>query len=212
MARSSFGGTTRLAAAFLALGALRATAYAQDDTHMEGYRGKWPFHLAVGGGLSLPTGDMGNIFDAGFNGQGSIIIKAKSWPVAFRADGLYSRFNMKTTGVLTPGGHPGVVADKGVGHVGAFTGNLVIPFGSGGISPYILGGGGIYTTRFHTNVLPAAEHQVKGGFDVGGGFNFHLSPIVDGFIEARFHSFDPNSKLFGKTQFAFVPITVGLVW
>jgi hypothetical protein len=217
MARSTFVRSARLAAALVALGIVQ-TAGAQapgseaTPQHMEGYRGRWPFHLALGGGITAATGDFGDLFDMGFNGQASFILKKTTWPVGLRVDGLYSRHELKSGGVAAPGGTSVQVANDGVGHIGAFTANLVLPFRTGGISPYLVGGGGIYTTRFKTDASAAAEHKVNGGFDVGGGFAFHLPAIVDGYIEARFHSFNPKSDLFGKDSFQIIPITVGIVW
>lgn len=216
MARSTLVRSARLAVALVAVGFAQvadAQAAGGEATpqHMEGYRGRWPFHLAVGGGVTMPTGDFADLFDVGYNGQASFIVKRTTWPVALRIDGLYSRHELKSN-APTPGGSVTTVAADGVGHLGAFTANLVIPFRTGGLSPYLLGGGGVYTTRFKTSSSAAAEHEVNGGFDVGGGFAFHLPAVVDGYIEARFHSFSANSSLFGKNMFQIIPITVGIVW
>jgi hypothetical protein len=178
---------------------------------MIGYRGRWPFHLAVGGGLTLPIGDMSDLFDAGYNAQGSVIFRKRTWPVALRFDGLYSRHEMKSP-VEAPGGIFGTTAHDGVGHLGAWTANLVLPFQTHGVGPYLIAGGGVYTTRFKTDVLGVSEHKVKSGFDGGAGFTFRLPALVDGYIEARFHSAYVDSELFEKERFNFIPITIGLVW
>ena len=174
MARSSFVGTTRLAAAFLALGALRATAYAQDDTHMEGYRGK----------SAIPSRRRRrSVASHGRHGR-----HLRRW---LQRPGLDHHQGEELAGGV-PRRRPLFAIqheDERCPHAGWKSGGRCqqwrrprrglhgqprYPLRQRWHFPYILGGGGAYTTRFHTNVLAAAEHQVKPGFDVGGGFNFHL--------------------------------------
>ena len=86
MARSTFVRSARLAVVLAAVGFAPVAGAQTMGTevtphHMEGYRGQWPFHLALGGGVTVPTGDFGDLFDVGYNGQASFIVKKTTWPV-----------------------------------------------------------------------------------------------------------------------------------
>lgn len=71
------------------------------------------------------------------------------------------------------------------------------------ISPYAIGGVGIYNTR--RSLIVSAESTTKPGVNIGGGLRFALSEGA-AFIEARYH------RASGDTGLRMVPITIGVLF
>jgi hypothetical protein len=72
-----------------------------------------------------------------------------------------------------------------------------------GISPYLIGGGGIYSTKLHGNDFDTSSDS-KFGVNGGIGASFPLSGF-NTFIEARLHHVFTDGS---ATQ--FVPVTFGI--
>ena len=169
-----------LAGVSLAVAAVAPAAVAQDAASMRAMR------FGVEGGLSMPTGDVGDFLGMGFLIGGLMDIMPANWPVAIRANLDYQRW-----------GYDEDVADGESSSMISVTGDAMfaIPTTSG-IRPYVLGGLGIY----RTDCSFECDASNDLGFNFGGGLNFNLGAL-DTHVEARYHSVDDSS---------FIPVVFGI--
>jgi opacity protein-like surface antigen len=147
--------------------------------------------LGVAGGLSVPTSRYGGPLDVGFDFQASAELRPVPGPFEFRGDVLWSRFAV---------GNPGSGSSNIVG--GTFDAELDVP--TPGISPYVLGGVGVYDVEVGNDV---SHHSRFGpGLNVGAGVRFQLLPLLHAFVETRYHV--AYASPFGGDA-TFLPILVG---
>jgi opacity protein-like surface antigen len=87
-------------------------------------------------------------------------------------------------------------------NIAAFTANALFEVPSGGFTPYVIGGGGLY--RLDDSIGGDAQNEF--GFNIGGGISMPLSGFKV-FVEARYHRVNTEG---GST--AFVPIVFGAIF
>ena len=152
--------------------------------------------FGVSGGLSVPTGDLGDAVDAGYSVAGHVFLKPSSMKsLRFRGDVSYDRFAYK-------GNIDGNLRSLG------FVGNAMLDLSTtGGVKPYVLGGLGAFNGKTSTKVGSAAVVSTTStdvGVQVGGGLNFQLSGFST-FLELKYVNVftDGNSS-------AYIPITFGV--
>ncbi len=156
-----------------------------------------PFSLGISGGASIPTGDLSQFANTGYNVGGHVALGTPALPISFRGDVNYDNFGAKGTGSSNA-------------HIWSYTANAVyeVPTMTG-IRPYVIGGIGGFTpgasyTSGGTTVT--ATSGTKFGFDVGGGLTIPLSGF-NAFVEARYNRYNDGG---GTTS--FVPITFGVMF
>ncbi len=156
-----------------------------------------PFSLGISGGASIPTGDLSQFANTGYNVGGHVALGTPALPISFRGDVNYDNFGAKGTGSSNA-------------HIWSYTANAVyeVPTMTG-IRPYVIGGIGGFTpgasyTSGGTTVT--ATSGTKFGFDVGGGLTIPLSGF-NAFVEARYNRYNDGG---GATS--FVPITFGVMF
>lgn len=157
-----------------------------------------PFSLGISGGASIPTGDLSNAVNTGYNIGGHVALGAPALPIGLRGDVNYDNFGSKGSG-------------NGNAHIWSYTANAVytIPTMTG-ISPYLIGGiGGFRPGASYTSggTTFTASSGTKFGFDVGGGLTIPLSGF-NAFVEARYNRFNND----GGGSTSFVPITFGVMF
>jgi opacity protein-like surface antigen len=157
-----------------------------------------PFSLGLSGGASIPTGDLSDGFNTGYNIGGHVALGTPSLPISFRGDVNYDNFGAKQS-------------DNANAHVWSYTANAVyeVPTMTG-IRPYVIGGIGGFTPGFSSssgNTTFTATSGTKFGFDVGGGLTIPLSGF-NAFVEARYNHFNND----GGGSTSFVPITFGIMF
>jgi opacity protein-like surface antigen len=157
-----------------------------------------PFSLGISGGASIPTGDLSDEVNTGYNLGGHIALGTPALPISFRGDVNYDEFGAK----------------EGYGnsdaHVWSYTANAVyeVPTMTG-IRPYVIGGIGGFTPAVsytQGGSTYTASGGTQFGYDIGGGITIPLSGF-NAFIEARYNHFSDNG---GSTS--FVPITFGVMF
>ena len=154
-----------------------------------------PFQLGIAGGGSLPMSDLSNTAKTGYNGTVALGINIPLIPLGLRVDGAYNAFSGKT-GV-------GVAGAKL--HVMSATGNIVWGLPMVGVSPYLIGGAGLYMpTGTAPGVASTTENHF--GWNAGAGVNLPLS-VFKAFVEARY-----NRTTFGGKSMEFVPVTFGIMF
>ena len=151
-----------------------------------------PFQLGIAGGATQPMSELSDEAKMGYNGTVALAINVPFIPVGLRIDGAYNQFGEKT-------GIPGKL------HVMSATGNVVWRLPSIGISPYLIGGGGLY---MHAVTTPGAANSTDNhmGWNAGAGVNLPLA-FFKAFVEARYNRYSTST---GSVQ--FVPVTFGLMF
>jgi hypothetical protein len=153
-----------------------------------------PFSIGVSAGASVPTGDLSNDVNTGYNVAGHITLGTPSIPLAFRGDVGYSNWGAK-----------GVDASM---HAWNFTGNAVytIPVTGSQIRPYILGGVGAYKFGVSSGGTSYSDDKMRFGFNAGGGITIPLSGF-NTFVEAKYTQVNGDG---GNAK--FIPVSVGVMF
>ena len=151
-----------------------------------------PFSLGIAGGATQPMSDLKTSTDIGYNGTVAMAINLPFIPVGLRVDGAYNQFGQKA----------GVPAKL---HVMSATGNVVWRLPSIGISPYLIGGAGLYMQRATpTGGTAVTDNHL--GWNAGAGINLPLS-VFHAFVEARYNRISTTG---GSME--FVPVTFGIMF
>ncbi|QJR36676.1 outer membrane beta-barrel protein [Gemmatimonas groenlandica] len=151
--------------------------------------------FGVSGGLSVPTGDLGDAVDAGYSIAGHVFLKpASTKNLRFRGDVSYTGFDYKNI-------------DASYRSLG-FVGNALLDLSSsGGVKPYVLGGVGAFNGKASTKIGSAAVVSTSStdvGIQVGGGLNFQLSGFST-FLELKYVNVFTDGNSAG-----YIPITFGV--
>jgi hypothetical protein len=151
-----------------------------------------PFQLGIAGGAAQPMSDLKEGANLGYNGTAALGINLPFIPVGLRIDGAYNQFGEKA----------GIGAKL---HVISATGNVVWRLPSVGISPYLIGGDGLYMSTAEINGAPSQSDSHL-GWNAGAGINLPLS-VFKAFVEARYNSYSTDN---GSVKFA--PLTLGIMF
>jgi outer membrane protein with beta-barrel domain len=200
----------------LAVGANAPRAYGQDATSLTR-----PITVGISGGVAVPSGELSTGRHNGFSGTntgyditGSLEFALPVSSFGVRLDASYDRFGTRNiafpaiapacTAVCTTSAGPPVGYNADV-RVLSYMANLVykLPWRSALISPYVLGGGGVYNVvqepAFGDNYT-----QTNAGYDLGAGATLPLGAFRT-FIEARYQRVNQHSG-----NVAFTPISLGV--
>jgi Outer membrane protein beta-barrel domain len=152
--------------------------------------------FSVGGGLTLPLGDLGDGTSTGFHGLAAVGFQPANFPVGIQIDGMYNRFGL---------------ADDvdGSFRIIQGTANAVYRFTTSEdtkIRPYIIGGVGLYNGKVSGDDIPDEFETSESDFGINGGAGFDfVAGSLSLFVEGRFH----NVFTEGNSS-NFIPITVGV--
>jgi opacity protein-like surface antigen len=151
-----------------------------------------PVQFGVSLGASLPTSDLSDIANTGWNANGHLGFNPQLIPLGIRIDAGYSRWTFKQ----------GVDGDI---HVTNVTGNLVYKIPAEAVSPYLLGGAGWYRVGASVPGFFSGSEN-KFGWNLGGGIRLPLSGF-DTFIEAKYTQIQTDD-----TSVKYIPITFGVMF
>jgi opacity protein-like surface antigen len=174
-----------LAAAPLAL-ALTTAAHAQATTGAA----TRPVSFGVAGGLSVPTGDAGDLIKSGFLVGGLLEFARPASPLAFRVEVDYQRFDSKLD-----------IAGAGNLRVISGVANVLYKFAGQTARPYLLGGLGLFNSGSSEE---DSESETDVGFNLGAGLEVPLSGITV-FGDVRYQSI-----LASPDNVNLIPIRVGI--
>ena len=151
-----------------------------------------PFQIGIAGGGALPMSNLSTTTKTGYNGTVALGINLPFIPVGLRVDGAYNAFSAKAAGGAKL-------------HVMSATGNIVWGLPIPGLSPYLIGGAGLYMP---TVTAPgfASTTENHFGWNAGAGVNLPLSGFK-AFVEARYNRISANG---GSME--FVPVTFGIMF
>lgn len=169
-----------VAAAGLALSAaVAAPASAQATEDLRTMR------FGVQAGLSMPMGDFGDLANSGYTVGGLLDWRGANMPFGMRFNVDYGSW---------AGDEDVLDLDYNM-FSGTAAAMFTVPT-TGGISPYVLGGLGLYSFGCSED----CDRETEFGFNLGGGLNFNLGTL-DTFAEARYHK---------AGDFSFLPIVFGI--
>jgi len=156
--------------------------------------GSWTFGLQ--GGMSMPTGDFGDVASTGYNfgGQADYWMNSQ-W--GFGADVAYHANNASDAvqAALTLI-DPGAEMKFSTIQYGVHT-TYMIPTQGGTMFPYLQGGAGAYNvkTKIEGGSAPGDVSENKLGFNMGAGVDFRATPTVNLGVNGTYHyiSADPSA-------------------
>jgi opacity protein-like surface antigen len=151
-----------------------------------------PFQIGAAGGIAFPTSDLSNSTNTGYDIAVMVGYKPQFTPIGIRAEAAYNQFGSKQF--------------NGNVNIPSFTGNLVFGMPTGMLSPYIIGGAGLYRTNVDVTGLGSAGEN-HFGFNIGGGLKIPLSTSFETFVEARYNRVTVNNG-----TLSFIPVTVGVMF
>jgi hypothetical protein len=171
--------------------AILAVAIAPAALHAQG-----PVRLGLGGGFTLPVGDLGESTYGGINLQASLTYDPPRLPVGFEASATYHNITAKEKSARSS-------------HVMALNGGITIPIAGTLGEPYLMAGIGYYNTQGPTTGPVDAERDFGGYGGVGIRFKadrmqFHM--------RAGFHEIFAGKDVNGRTRSReLIPISFTIV-
>ena len=154
-----------------------------------------PVQFGLGAGITVPTGDAGDILDNGYHFQGMLGFKAPMFPVGLRLDVMY---------------HTADVTDVEDVKLNALAGTLNAQFEMGGMmaSPYFTAGLGVYNLKIDFEGVDDDfdVDETKAGLNAGAGIKFNLAGFGT-FLEARYHHILTEDE-----ATTLIPITFGIMF
>ena len=146
--------------------------------------------LSVSGGVATPVGDLSDIADIGYNVAAGLNFGGTRLPIGARLEGSLNGFNLQDF-------------NEDVRILNA-TANAIVNLGQQTGAPYLIGGLGLYNSKFGD---AGSENAV--GVNLGGGLRFPLGNF-NTFFEARYHAILDDRDDGANLQ--FIPITFGIVF
>jgi opacity protein-like surface antigen len=155
---------------------------------------KNPVNFGVAAGVAFPTSDLSDITNTGWNVTGMVGINPTMIPLGIRVDVAYNSFALKDETGL----------DGNINFT-SVTGNLVWSVPTTGVSPYLIGGAGLYHVAADIpNFFSDSDN--KFGWNLGAGIKLPLSGF-DTFLEARYHQVQT-----GDESVKYIPVTFGIMF
>ena len=146
--------------------------------------------FSVAGGISAPMSDLGDVADLGYIVAAGINVGGSWLPIGARVEGSLNSFGLKDL--------PDDVRILNA------TANAVVNLGQQRESPYLIGGLGLYNSKFGR-----ADSENSVGVNLGGGLRFVIGEL-NTFFEARYHAMLGDADAGANLQ--YVPITVGVMF
>ena len=158
-----------------------------------------PISVGVAGGVSMPSGDLGDAATTGWHALGTIALGAFMQPIGFRVDLAYNQFALSDDVSAALDG-------DGNQSVGSATLNITyrLPMTNSPMSPYLISGLGAYQTRCSGG--STCDATTRYGWNAGLGTRLALLRLRT-FVEARYH----RTERAGRAVH-FFPLTVGLLF
>lgn len=149
--------------------------------------------VGIGGGATFPVSDLGDTQGAGWHGLITMGYRPAASALGFRLDGMYHDM-----------GADDVIGARDLRTI-ALTGNVVLEMPGTAVRPYLIGGAGLYNTKFQGR---SSDNSL--GLNAGAGLKFRFMEF-DTFIETRYHAALDALERGGEDRAAqFVPVTFGI--
>ena len=146
--------------------------------------------FSVAGGIAAPMSDLGDVADLGYNVAAGVNFRGSRLPIGARVEGSLNGFGLQDF-------------PENVRILNA-TANAVVDLGQPTDSPYLIGGLGLYNSKFGD---AGSENAI--GVNLGGGLRFLIGDL-NTFFEARYHVMLGEAG--ARANLQFVPITLGVTF
>ena len=141
--------------------------------------------LGAGGGVALPTGNLGNVDNAGYNVLVFGGLEGGLLPVGLRVDGSFVHLPVKF--------------NTGHDNIWSATANAVFKLHVPLVQPYLIGGVGYY----YSDISPGLGMRAsKFGVNAGVGTTVHIPLLFSVFGEFRYH--------YAGNLVQYAPLTFGI--
>jgi hypothetical protein len=147
--------------------------------------------FGIAAGATVPTGDIKPYTETGYHAMVTAGIHPPLAPVGFRVDGLFTEMN-----ATAPANSKMRIMGANANAVLSMPGVVVL-------SPYIIGGVGMYQTKITSGAVSGSNSDP--GVNVGVGIKFGLAGF-GAFGEIRYHAVMND----GTDKIRFIPITFGI--
>lgn len=179
----------------LALGAAAPTLDAQAPG-AGAARAAAPIHLGLGGGVTLPVGDISELTYGGANLQASLAYDPPRFPLGFDVAGTYHHFAAKDRAGRNS-------------HILSVTGGIRIPIAGTLGEPYLMAGIGYYNTQGPVTGATDAERDLGGYGGVGIRFTTRKLQVH---LRSSFHEIMAEKDGAGRSRSReMIPITISIV-
>ena len=159
-----------------------------------------PISIGLGGGASVPQGDLRDGATTGWHALGTLALSTLMQPIGLRLDVAYNRFAFSDDARLLAG-------EDGFSTTSSATLNATyrLPMTNSPLSPYLITGLGAY--RSECSVDPGCDATTRYGWNVGLGTKLYALGFRS-FLEARYHRTEGR----GGADVHFFPVTLGLMF
>ena len=155
--------------------------------------------FGLGGGLSLPEGDLADGVNTGWHGLATAELASPLHPWGLRLDVAYNRFSFSDEAEIARGGEGNQTA--GSATVGVL---YRLPKVTWPVQVYLMGGLGAYRTE--CSLGPGCESRVRYGWNYGLGAKFFFLGL-ENFVEIRGHRTKSQS-----IDVHYFPVTLGIMF
>ena len=169
-------------------------------------------HFGIGGGVSVPTSDAGNVLEDGINGQAWVSVTPRWVPVTLRAAFDIQRNQLGKITTQTTSGTTTTTQtfSGGTNQVLAGLANVRMDLLHGGIQPYLtLGLGGYNVKTDPDGVNAPSSSATHFGVNGGAGLALRTGPIHI-FVEGRVDNVYTEKGLIDTKTVQLIPVTLGI--
>ena len=158
-----------------------------------------PISIGVGGGVSVPVGDLHDATTTGWHALGTLALGSLMHPIGLRLDAAYARFPFddEAQELLGEEGSQSVLS-------ATLNASYRLPMTNSPLSPYVISGLGAYRTE--CSIDPGCEATTRFGWNVGLGTKLYVLGFRS-MLEARYHR-----TRRGDASVHYVPVTFALLF
>lgn len=166
-----------------------------------------PIRVMIGGGATVPVGNLGKRYNDGYNLQGSLLFHFAEFPLNLRTDVSYSRMKLNDLLSLYSDSY-GSASAKLLGGLA----NLTLPLGSGPVRPYFMAGLGAFSVD-PAKIGSIDSVKTSVSFAINGGAGATLRFLgLEAFVEVRVNNVFTDKGIVDSKGIQVIPLTFGLIF
>lgn len=182
--------------------------------HPAAAQARRPVTVGLAVGATVPISDFANDVKIGAHGMATLQYEPDRGIWGVRGEVGYHRSDYTDEFLLDLGATPDDDLTNAITHLGA-TALLIGNRRDAGVTPYLLGGLGVYRVTVSRSSGSSSLSESENGFGFNGGAGLRFGRTAGVFVEARFHQFsitpeplpgDPEIK----STFRMIPVSVGV--
>lgn len=174
-----------------------------------GAQARRPVSVGLAVGSTVPLSDYANDTKIGVHGAGFLQYEPDKGIWGVRGEVAYHRSDFTDEALGDVGAQPGDNVRSAITHVGA-TALLIGNKRDRSVTPYLLGGLGLYRVTVSASSGTLSLSSSENGFGFNGGAGLRVGRNTGFFVEARFHQFSITPDGGTKSTYQMIPVTVGV--